>query len=81
MDGKCVAHGSDYTLKTEDMAMPVNYHRASQRWHAIEFTGFEGHQMDALRRELDQNYEAENGLRRKPSAAAHQAKFSGTLRT
>ena len=36
--------------------------RAAERWRTLKVTGFERRQIDALRRELDDNYEAENGL-------------------
>ena len=54
--------------------------RASERWRALKVTGFERRQMDALRRELDQNYEAENDIR-KPSADMRQKKLSSIYRT
>ena len=54
--------------------------RASERWRALKVTGFERRQMDALRRELDQNYEAENDIRQ-PSADVRQKKLSSIYRT
>ena len=54
--------------------------RASERWRALRVTGFERRQMDALRRELDQDYEAENDIR-KPSADMRQKKLSSIYRT
>ena len=54
--------------------------RASERWRALKVTGFERRQMDALRRELNQNYKAENDIR-KPSADMRQKKFSSIYRT
>ena len=54
--------------------------RASERWRALRVTGFERRQVDALRRELDQKYEAENDIR-KPSADMRPKKLSSTYRT
>ncbi len=54
--------------------------RASERWRALRITGFERRQMDALRRELDQNYEEENDIR-KPSADMRPKKLSSINRT
>ena len=55
--------------------------RAAERWRAIRVTDFERRQMDAVRQELDQEYEARNGLKQKSSADAHQPKLSSTSRT
>ena len=49
--------------------------RASERWRALEVTGFERRQMDVLRRELDQNYEAENDISQ-PSVAILLSPFA-----
>ncbi len=46
--------------------------RAAERWRAIRVTDFEHRQMEALRRELDQEYETRNGLTTKLSADANQ---------
>ena len=54
--------------------------RASDRWRALRITGFERRQMDALRRELDQNYEAENDISQ-PSADMRPKKLSSIYRT
>ena len=54
--------------------------RASERWRALKITGFERRQVEALRRESDQNYEAENDIR-KPSGDIHQKKLSSIYRT
>ena len=55
--------------------------RAAERWRAIKVTDFERRQMAALRRELDQEYEARNGLTKKPSDDASRTKISSTSRT
>ena len=55
--------------------------RAAERWRAIRITDFERRQMAAVRRELDQEYEARNGLTAKPSAGANQTNLSSTSRT
>ena len=54
--------------------------RASERWRALKVTGFERRQMDALRRELNQNYNEENDIRQ-PSADVRQKKLSSIYRT
>jgi transposase-like protein len=55
--------------------------RAAERWRAITVTDFERRQMAALRRELDQEYEARNGLQNRPSAGAPQTKLSSSSQT
>jgi putative transposase len=55
--------------------------RAAERWRAIRVTDFERRQMAAIKTELDQEYEARNGLEAKPSQEANQTKLSSTSRT
>ena len=55
--------------------------RAAERWRAIRVSELERRQMRAVREELDQEYEAANGLDAKTSAPARQAKISSTSRT
>ena len=55
--------------------------RAAERWRAIKVTDFERRQMTAVRRELDQEYEARNGLTKTPSADASDTKLSSSSRT
>ncbi len=55
--------------------------RAAERWRAIRVTDFERRQMEAVRQELDHEYEARNGLAPQPSADAHQTKLSSSSRT
>ena len=55
--------------------------RAAERWHAIRISDFERRQMAAVKRELDQEYEARIGLLTKPSADASNARISSTRRT
>ena len=55
--------------------------RAAERWRAIKMTEFEKRQLEAVRGELDHEYEARTGLATKPSADASQAEFSSTSRT
>jgi putative transposase len=50
--------------------------RAAERWRPIKVTDFERRQMDAVRRELDQEYEARNTLASEPSADEHHPKLS-----
>jgi transposase-like protein len=55
--------------------------RAAERWRAIRITDFERRQMAAVRQELDQEYEARNGLTANPSANARRPKLSSSSRT
>ncbi|MFQ5430738.1 MAG: transposase, partial [Phycisphaerae bacterium] len=55
--------------------------RAAERWRAIKVTDFERRQMAAVRTELDQEYEARNGLTSKPSASQPGQKLSSKSRT
>ncbi len=55
--------------------------RAAERWRAIKITSFERRQLDALRKELDHDYEAENGLAENRSAASPQTRISSSSRT
>ena len=55
--------------------------RAAERWRAIRVSELERRQMRAVREELGQEYEAQNGLAAKTSAPARQAKLSSTART
>jgi transposase-like protein len=54
--------------------------RAAERWHAIRITDFERRQMAAVKRELDQEYEASIGLE-KSSMDASGFKISSAHRT
>ena len=55
--------------------------RAAERWRAIKITTFEQRQLDALRKALNQGYEAENGVKGSRSAADPQASFSSSFGT
>jgi transposase-like protein len=55
--------------------------RAAERWRAIKITTFERRQLDALRKELDHDYKAENGLEGNHSAASSQTRISSTSQT
>jgi transposase-like protein len=55
--------------------------RAAERWRAIRVTDFERRQMEAVRQELDHEYEVRNGLVKSPSADADQTRLSSTSRT
>lgn len=55
--------------------------RAAERWRAIRITDFERRQMKAVRKELDQEYETSNGLKKKSSANASNPEISSTSRT
>ena len=55
--------------------------RAAERWRSVKVTEFERRQMAALRKDLDQEYETENGLTAKPSKDMPLAKISSSSRT
>ena len=55
--------------------------RAAERWRAVKVTDFERRQMGLLRQELDQEYEAANGLAKTASSDATPKKISSTNRT
>jgi transposase-like protein len=55
--------------------------RAAERWRAINVTEFARRQMTALRKELDQEYEAEVGLDAKLSKDRAGQKIPSTART
>ncbi len=55
--------------------------RAADRWRAIRFTDFERRQLIAVRKELDQEYEAQAAIPTAPSARANPANFSSSSRT
>jgi putative transposase len=54
--------------------------RAAERWRAIKLTEFERRQLAAMRKELDQEYEAAIGLKTQPAKEAAQ-KLSSSSRT
>jgi putative transposase len=55
--------------------------RAAERWRAIRITDFERRQMTAVRQELDQEYEARNGLNKKAAAKEPRQNLSSSSRT
>jgi putative transposase len=55
--------------------------RAAERWKSIKVTEFERRQLSAVRKELDQEYEAQVDLHRRPSKAAPQTKISSNAQT
>jgi putative transposase len=55
--------------------------RAAERWRAIRITDFERRQMTAVRQELDQEYEARNGLDKKAAAKEPRQNLSSSSRT
>jgi transposase-like protein len=55
--------------------------RAAERWRAIKITDFERRQMAALKEELNQEYEARNGLGKTASTNASPEKISSRNRT
>src|SRR6476659_7665645 len=55
--------------------------RAAERWRSIKITEFERRQLTATRKELDQEYETQIGLKHKLSKDTTSAKISSTLRT
>jgi Transposase, Mutator family len=55
--------------------------RAAERWRSIKVTEFEHRQITAVRKELDQEYETQVGLKTQPSKDAAQVKISSSSRT
>ena len=55
--------------------------RAAERWRAIRISDLERRQMRAVREELDQEYQAPDGLNPTASANASPSKFSSSSRT
>ncbi len=55
--------------------------RAAERWRAIKITTLERRQLDALRKELDHDYEAENGFEENRSVMTPQTRISSNPRT
>jgi putative transposase len=55
--------------------------RAAERWRSVKVTEFECRQMAAVRKELDQEYEAMVDLNAKPSKDAAQVRISSSNRT
>jgi putative transposase len=55
--------------------------RAADRWKSVKVTEFERRQLAALKTELDQEYEVQVDLNRKPSKAAAQTKISSSSQT
>jgi len=54
--------------------------RAAERWRSIKVTEFEHRQITAVRKELDQEYEAQVGLKTQLSKDAAPVKISSNLR-
>jgi putative transposase len=55
--------------------------RAAERWKSIKVTEFERRQLAAVKKELDQEYEAQVHLNRKSSKGAAQTKISSSSQT
>jgi len=55
--------------------------RAAERWRTIRITDFEQRQMKAVRQELDQEYEARNGLANRHTKAGSPDKLSSRSQT
>jgi putative transposase len=55
--------------------------RAAERWRSVKVTEFERRQMAAVRKELDEEYEAAIGLNIQPSKGSAQAKISSNSQT
>jgi len=55
--------------------------RAAERWRSVKVTEFERRQMAAVRKELDQEYEATIGLARQSTKDATHVKISSTSQT
>jgi transposase-like protein len=55
--------------------------RAAERWRSVKVSEFERRQMAAVRKELDQEYEATAGLGNQPTKGPSTVKLSSTSRT
>ncbi len=55
--------------------------RAAERWRPIKITAFEQRQMEAVRKELDQEYEANTGLAKQTSKETTANNLSSSSRT
>ena len=55
--------------------------RAAERWRSVKVTEFERRQMAAVRKELDQEYEAIAGLGKQSTKDVADVKISSTSRT
>ena len=55
--------------------------RAAERWRRVRFTEFERRQIEAVRQELDAEYEADNAIRHAPQRAPTATGISSTPRT
>jgi putative transposase len=55
--------------------------RAAERWRSIKVTELERRQLTAVKKDLDQEYEAQIGLVAKPSKAAAPSQISSSSRT
>jgi hypothetical protein len=55
--------------------------RAAERWRSIKITEFEHRQITAVRKELDQEYEAAVGLNIQQSKGGAQTKISSNSQT
>jgi transposase-like protein len=55
--------------------------RAADRWKSIKVTEFERRQLSAVKKELDQEYETQVDLNRRPSKTAAQTKISSSAQT
>jgi len=71
------AFGEKPVLKLMFAAMT----RAAERWRPIKISAFERRQMEAVRKELDQEYEAQSGLAKQSSKDTAADKLSSRSRT
>ena len=55
--------------------------RAAERWRPIKITAFEKRQMEALRNELNQEYDANTGLAKRTSKSTNAKNLSSSSRT
>ena len=54
---------------------------AAERWRSVRVTHFETLQMEALRKELDEEYRRQTGPFREAETGAHPSKLSSKNRT
>jgi putative transposase len=76
MDGATCGGSVSQMLQTFEMFGALI--RAAERWRSVKVTEFERRQMTAVRKELDQEYEAMVGLNAKPSKDAAQVRISSS---
>jgi hypothetical protein len=85
LPGPALRHSCGYALADKGIDLRTIQewlgHGAAERWRSIKVTEFEHRQITAVRKELDQEYETQVGLKTQPSKDAAQVKISSSSRT